>query len=714
MADANSKLPLDARLLSYVIIELNISRRNVAIYPKNHPSVERSLTQAFDFLRQLFALRPEITLSIAKDTIIIDEFHLDKKNPVFTEFAVYLSKMNIASVTFKKGVSKDELYSFQSFIVQKPEDLTIDSLRNALKRFNLRNIQVSFIDFGSFAFRTGQSQTTVSTKEAPLWERYIYGLRSGALKGSELSHAVREIPPGDLGTLVNEYSSEDLKQDTYDGVITAYMRSSTHQHFHGQELKKMMEFIRELKPDLKQQFLSSAVRTFSRDTASAYQMLKEVSLEDIRGFLDAVNTQKISVPPALRNIMDSLSEKERVHTQTIRLKEGMMIDDIVLPGDSTAMLENGNFDPSLSDTYQQDVQKLLKVDASGLRSSQLLEFETEFYDDLVEKKFNQIILELLSSEKASEEDYRACADIMKEQSAQLLWIGEYTHILDMLRTLEINKALYRFPDISAEALRYFHSSDFFATLIDSFRILGRQKRKEVSMICEYYDKKIIPYIMDALTDEDSPVVRRFLMELLKQFGDKLIPEALKRLDDEKWFVKRNMLYILTEIDNQSLTEHIRPYCRHENPKVSLAAMKYLINAGDRYPIEKLREYLDSQEKEKFAQAVMLAGSFKVKELVGDLIVLLNKTEMTGADFSEKIPIVKALGEIGDPHAVAALRNLLSSRSLFFKGTTERLKEEIYKTLKNYPYDAVQDLIKAGLESKNDVIRTESKLLDRTD
>ena len=36
----NDKIPLDAKLLSYAIIELNISRRNVAIYPRDHPSVE--------------------------------------------------------------------------------------------------------------------------------------------------------------------------------------------------------------------------------------------------------------------------------------------------------------------------------------------------------------------------------------------------------------------------------------------------------------------------------------------------------------------------------------------------------------------------------------------------------------------------------------------------------------------------------------------------
>jgi hypothetical protein len=50
MANESERIPLDARLLSDAIIELNISRRNIAIYPKDHPSVEKSLDRAGDYL----------------------------------------------------------------------------------------------------------------------------------------------------------------------------------------------------------------------------------------------------------------------------------------------------------------------------------------------------------------------------------------------------------------------------------------------------------------------------------------------------------------------------------------------------------------------------------------------------------------------------------------------------------------------------------------
>ena len=123
MTPKDDKIPLDAQLLGYAIIELNISRRNVAIYPRDHPSVESSLSNAFKFLKQLFEFRSHITLAVAKDIIIIDQYHLDKKNPVFRDFALTLNRMHIAYITLKNGITKDELYRFHRFITEKTDDL---------------------------------------------------------------------------------------------------------------------------------------------------------------------------------------------------------------------------------------------------------------------------------------------------------------------------------------------------------------------------------------------------------------------------------------------------------------------------------------------------------------------------------------------------------------------------------------------------------------
>jgi hypothetical protein len=713
MPHKNDKIPLDAKLLSYAIIEMNISRRNVAIYPRDHPSVENTLTNAFKYLKQLFGMRSEITLAIAKDTIIIDTYHLDKNNPVYRDFALNLSKMNIVYITFKTGITKEELYRFHSFISEKIENPTINNLKEALKKHKLTHIGVGFVDYGKFS--TVDPKSVQQGNKAPLWERYVYGMIEGTLQTEAVSDEVREIPPEILAKLLNKASERDLKEESYDKVITTYMRSSSGSIFSGQDLKRLLEFIDRLNPDLKKKFLSSAARTFSEDIDSTYQSFKKISVEEIEKFLDIMNKQTIAMPQPLMNLIDKLSLSIPDSSDTIYLDEEEMEDDEFLPANLAGLFNNDNASKnagiSVTGKDLEEIQNLLNFDAAQLRTSHLMEFETEFYDDLIEKKFNQIILELMSSETVSEEEYQSFVNIIKGQTEQLLWIGQYGQILDMLKVIELNKALHKFTDINSRALQYYHSPEFISLLVDSFRILGRNKRKVVSMICEYYDKKIIPYLIDALTEETSQIIRRFLMELIKQFGSKVIPEVIKRLNDERWFVQRNMLYILSETDSREVAAYIKPFCKNENSKVRVAAIKCLLNAGDSYAIDIIREHLKS-DQDNFEQAIALSGSFRIKEVVGDLISLLNKQERTGADLMNKIPVVRALGDIGDPRALDAFRLIISSNSILFRKILEQLKEEVYKTLSKFSYESVKDLVEAGLKSRNPLIREESLRLHK--
>jgi hypothetical protein len=713
-SDNFEKMPLDGKLLSYAIIELNISRRNVAIYPKEHPSVERSLNNAFKFLKQLFELRPEITLAVAKDMLIIDKYHLDKKNPVYREFALSLNKMNIAHVTFKTGITKDELYRFHRFLTEKTEDLTVTNFNKILKKYNFIHIGIGTVDYSKFSIE--ERKPDHQTDKVPLWERFVYGLLEGKLQSEKVSDEIRNIPPEILAGILSKASDSGLKEDAYDKIITTYLRHSPENIFSGQDMKRLLALVNRLGPDLKKQVLSSTVKTFSNDSNLTYKAFKEIKVEEIEKFFDLINKQRIPMPPHLMDLIDKLSHGVQNSSDTIYIDEDELEDEEFLPSNLTEFFNDNNDDKNIETFVAgndiQEISNLLHFDASGLRSSHLMEFENEFNEDLMEKRFNQIILEMMQSETVSKEEYQSFINIIKEQTEALLWVGQFEQFLEILKVIELNIALYRFADINSEAIRYYHSPEFIVTLIDSFRVLGRQKRKEVSMICEYYDNKIIPYLMDALAEEDSLIIRRLLMELIKQFGGKVMPEALRRLADDRWFVKRNMLYILIETDSREMIDHIKPLCRHENLKVSIPAIKCLLSSGDKYAKDLIREYLESKSKDLFEQAVALSGSFRIKEVVGDLIKLINKQEITGDDILSKIPIVRALGDIGDSQAVDALRELLSGKSFFFKSATERLKAEIYMTLKKYPYESVKDLVEAGLVSKNELIREESLRLHK--
>jgi HEAT repeat protein len=116
---------------------------------------------------------------------------------------------------------------------------------------------------------------------------------------------------------------------------------------------------------------------------------------------------------------------------------------------------------------------------------------------------------------------------------------------------------------------------------------------------------------------------------------------------------------------------------------SFEAIKCLLKAGDNYGVKAIRKYMQDESTDLVNKAIMLAGAYKVKDLVPELIQMLKKKSLSGNDFEAKIPVVKALGLINDPRAVDALKGMLSARSFLYKGALENLKGEIKKSLKNY-------------------------------
>jgi hypothetical protein len=68
--------------------------------------------------------------------------------------------------------------------------------------------------------------------------------------------------------------------------------------------------------------------------------------------------------------------------------------------------------------------------------------------------------------------------------------------------------------------------------------------------------------------------------------------------------------------------------------------------------------------------------------------------------------------MGDPRCLDMFREILSTKSLFFRKDVERMKEEVYKTLKNFPYKEIEDIVREGAQSNNKLIRGESLRLNK--
>ncbi|HXX54006.1 MAG TPA: hypothetical protein VEI28_05490, partial [Thermodesulfovibrionales bacterium] len=142
---------VDARLLSDAIKELNISKRNVALYSRDHPLTKESIGKAFGFLQKLFGSKGNIALGIAKDTIMLDGAVMDKKNPALKEFAMSLHSKGIAAITLCTSLTIEELCIFHELMTEKDTPVGSALLELAEKK-GLKDIQFSPLDLSQLKF----------------------------------------------------------------------------------------------------------------------------------------------------------------------------------------------------------------------------------------------------------------------------------------------------------------------------------------------------------------------------------------------------------------------------------------------------------------------------------------------------------------------------------------------------------------------------------
>lgn len=353
------RLPLDAKLLSEIIIELNISRRSVSLYPKAHPITAESLSRVYSLFEKIFEIRPEITLGISKDTLIVDEYLLDRRNPVFREFSQCLHEQGIAAVTFLSHMTIDELFLFHE-VITSHEGLHGKSLVEKASERGLNRIKLTPIEMSKFQFIEAQTRSSGSSTE--IIEDYISGLLDGRLADAESDGFILAATQEDIASVINNSITEESADYTYERVITAYIRKKNDGRIRCEFLSRFISLTENLKPELKKQFLK---RVFSGDTIAIEDLntiLYDLSGEDLERLMMLFQEHSSVIPETLRNLLTKLNETKGVVklTEMIRGNKGV-VHDIELNEEILRLFQEDHFETFVPLDYGHQLDAMLRM-----------------------------------------------------------------------------------------------------------------------------------------------------------------------------------------------------------------------------------------------------------------------------------------------------------------------------------------------------------------
>lgn len=700
------RIPLDAKLLGEAVIELNISRRSVSLYPKEHPITREALNRAYQFLQKLFELRPEITLGIAKDSLIVDEYTLDRKNPVFKEFSVSLHERGIASVTFLSGLSIDELYIFHELITR--EEFQGQAIIEAATKRGLRHIILSPLDISKLQFLEGHlREGDTGTR---ILEDYVSGLLEGRLADSDAEGVILMSPPDEIAEILNENLTEDTPEETYERVITTYLRKKG-ERIRSDLFNKFISLIENLNPELKRQFLKTSFTAGRLDETELENIIKELTPEDLDRLMRIFEEQASFIPETLKNLMNKLYEtKGETRLLEMIIGNKTVVHDFEIDEKTVRLFSEDHFDTYVPEDYINELDAMLKG-FEGKKtplSEEALKACEEGYTD---KIISEIIIELLDSGTASREEFLQLLTRLSGYVQSFLDTGRFNEILEIYNAVYSSSLTGQFREEAQSMIEYFFKSEqFISRLIESFRLWGRLNREGVIKFASVLRYYLIKPLIEQSIEEQDQAVRRFYLSILTRLGTDVADEAYLRLNDKRPEVLRDMIYLIRECGGKKYLKAIRNLARHEDRDVAMEAVRTLLHFRTPDSVSYLKLYLRSDNPDLRDRAVRLAGMYKIKEVVPYLLELLEKKDILGTESYYRISIVQALSEIGDPRAIDVLKKIYSSKTLFFWSNLEELKVEIFRTIHKYPFESIKELLRIGLNSKNKEIASISRRL----
>jgi HEAT repeat protein len=180
----------------------------------------------------------------------------------------------------------------------------------------------------------------------------------------------------------------------------------------------------------------------------------------------------------------------------------------------------------------------------------------------------------------------------------------------------------------------------------------------------YLDKNAIQPLIHHLGELKTVRARKHAIDALIILGKRDIESVAKGLDDQRWYLVRNIIYVLRKIADKRATEYLLRTVRHSDIRVRKEGIKALGELGGRDVIQTLRECLDDADPEirvSAAKAFGTIGSDVSKKLL--LEKISNKT-FKDKEFEEKKAFFEVLARWKDQAVFDFLISTIRKKALF--------------------------------------------------
>jgi len=227
---------------------------------------------------------------------------------------------------------------------------------------------------------------------------------------------------------------------------------------------------------------------------------------------------------------------------------------------------------------------------------------------------------------------------------------------------------------SAEARRAVYDTGVPAA-VHAFTTIDRELHPDLTAILVSLGEGALPAVLNALAEEESLAVRKRLLEVVARHGARATPYVHPLLDDPRWYVVRNAVFLLRRIGDHDIVPLLKARLATAPPQVLAEMLKALVASEDPQWFAILMRNIDTADEDRRKVALDVASRIDNPHVVHALVQRLQARVGMRLREPFSTDLIRSLGRLRDPLALPVLRQILALKQWRFPFPLRQVRRE---------------------------------------